>query len=193
MSELFDYTKAVSNVCVDMCAKLPVFSHIDMNRVCVTFGRSRSSGRFGVWAFVTPLRFQDGQTTTRRGQYLYAMPVILAPDKRPYLYVMTVVMPRFQNLALQEKYLTLIHELYHISPLFDGDIRRFEGRCYAHGASKKKYDQCVKQFGDEWMAKDPAPEVWEFLKYDFSELASAKGRIVGTRVRVPAPHRIKEN
>ena len=192
MPEPFDYTKAISNVCVDMCTKLPVFAHIDMTRVCVSFGRSRASGRFGVWAFVTPLRFKDGEMTTRRGKFLYSMPELLAPDKRPYLYVLTVVVPRFQDLALQEKYLTLIHELYHISPQFNGDIRRFEGRCYAHGSSREKYDQYVKHFGDEWIAKDPAPEVWEFLKYDFSGLAAAKGKIMGTRVRVPAPRRIKE-
>lgn len=193
MTAAFDYTNAVRNVCVDICTKLPAFAHIDMTRVCVTFGKSRTSERFGVWAFVTPLRFEGGQTTTRRGPFLYEMPELLAPDKRPYLYVLTVVVPRFQNLALVEKYQTLIHELYHIGEHFDGDIRRFEGRCYAHGTSRKKYDQVIKQFGNEWIAKDPAPEVWEFLKYDFSGLLAAKGKLIGTRVRIPAPRRVKEN
>ena len=41
---------------------------------------------------------------------------------------------------MRERLLTLVHELYHISPRCDGDLRRFKGRNHAHGHSRKAYD-----------------------------------------------------
>ena len=57
------------------------------------------------------------------------------------LYVMTFCLPRFLNQDFDEKIVTLFHELYHISPAFDGDLRRHGGRYQVHTHSQKNYDE----------------------------------------------------
>ena len=42
---------------------------------------------------------------------------------------MSFYLPRFCDQSLDEKLSTVMHELWHISPAFDGDIRRLPGRC----------------------------------------------------------------
>ena len=57
-----------------------------------------------------------------------------------FLYILTFYLPRFMDLSFREKLITVFHELWHISPQFDGDLRRHPGRCYAHTSSQKEYD-----------------------------------------------------
>jgi hypothetical protein len=89
------------------------------------------------------------------------------------------------DVDLLEKLTTVIHELWHISPAFNGDIRRFPGRCYAHSGSKKKYDDAMEQYARQWLATNPAPERYEFLRYRFDELHRVHGRVYGARIRHP--------
>ncbi len=51
------------------------------------------------------------------------------------LYLVTFCLPRFLDQDFDDKFITLFHELYHISPRFEGDLRRHEGRCALHSHS----------------------------------------------------------
>jgi hypothetical protein len=93
--------------------------------------------------------------------------------------------PRFIELTLTQKLQTVVHELYHISPEFNGDIRRFNGRCFAHGSSQKKYDKTVQQFTDYWLKQEPPEEIWSFLLFNYKTLTEKFGRLVGTRIKKP--------
>ena len=57
------------------------------------------------------------------------------------LYLMTFCLPRFQNQPFEDKLVTLFHELYHIGPAFDGDLRRHAGRYAVHSGSQRRYDR----------------------------------------------------
>ena len=70
------------------------------------------------------------------------------------LYIVYFLVPRFFNLPLREKLITIFHELYHVSPGFDGDIRRFPGRNYAHGASRKRYNAEMAGLVDGYLRKN---------------------------------------
>ena len=61
-------------------------------------------------------------------------------DRREILYVMTFCLPRFLDQPFEEKLVTLFHELFHIGPAFDGDLRRYAGRYEVHTHSQKEYD-----------------------------------------------------
>ena len=89
-----------------------------------------------MFASLTPLRFAGGQRhTLRRGRQWTLQRV--CEDGREMLYILNFYLPRFLDLPLDEKLTTVVHELWHIGPRFDGDLRRFGGRCYAHSGSQK--------------------------------------------------------
>ena len=63
------------------------------------------------------------------------------------------------NLPLDEKLATILHELWHIGPRFDGDVRRHPGRCYAHTPREAEYHAAMHELKDRWLAQHPS--AWE--------------------------------
>ena len=104
---------------------------------------------------------------------------------RELLYILNFYLPRFMDLDFREKLVTVFHELWHISPQFNGDIRRHEGRCYAHSSSQSAYDACMGKLVDRYLALRPPAAVLEFLKCDFKRLEDHHGRVYG--LKVPRP------
>lgn len=82
------------------------------------------------------------------------------------LYILYFMLPRFLNRTPREKLETVIHELYHISPFFNGDLRRFKGRSVLHG-SHKAYDSKVKALTDEFLASTHDVSTYAFLSERF--------------------------
>lgn len=184
-SRSFDYTAAISRVCEDVCFRVPALNHIDMARVAVSFTQTKHSAPFGVFASMTPLRFEGGNLVMEKGGKKWTLQRCFREDGVEYLYVLYFYVPRFIELKLSQKLETIVHELYHIGPNFDGDLRRFRGRCFAHGASQKKYDKTVQSFVDRWLGQNPPPEIWDFLRYGYKELIAEYGGLHGTRIAMP--------
>jgi len=181
----FDFTAQVRHLCDHMVACTPALAHVDMLRVAVSFTQARKPTSHGMYASLTPLRFAGGHThCVRRGRQ-WAVERLWAPDGREMLYVLTFYLPRFLNLPFREKLDTVMHELWHIGPHFDGDLRRFGGRCFAHGGSQKRFDAQVAGLVEQWLRQAPPEALVEFLRYDFSELVARYGRVVGHKVRPP--------
>jgi hypothetical protein len=101
------------------------------------------------------------------------------------LYILTFYLPRFMDLDLREKLVTVLHELWHINPAFDGDIRRHPGRCFAHTGSQEKYDEAMGELADRWFEMGPPEHTFEFLRHDFDGLAARHLSITGTRYKRP--------
>ena len=181
----FDFTAAIRAVCVDMVGRLGDLSHIDMQRVAIGFSRTRNATPYGVFASLTPLRFAGGTThKTVRGRRV-RIEGVAGPGVEPALYLLKFFLPRFQNLPLEEKLTTVVHELWHIGPQFDGDLRRHEGRCYAHGHSRRAYDAEMARLAQRWLAYDPPSHLYEFLERNFTELAAEHGGVRGDRWPTP--------
>ncbi|MGL6196952.1 MAG: hypothetical protein ACRC2T_19235 [Thermoguttaceae bacterium] len=156
-----------------------------MSRVAVSFSQTKNSSAYGVFASLTPLKFEGGEEfTTRRGR-TWRIQSLVREDGTNYLYILYVSVPRFMALSLSQKLETIVHELFHIGPNFDGDLRRFTGRCYAHGSSRKKYDLIVKSLLKEWLDMNPPPELWSFLQFDHRELQEKYGTVGGLKVPPP--------
>lgn len=181
----FNFTAAMGFVCRDVVHRTPELAHIDLDYVAVAFSQARSRTPYGMFASLTPLRFEGGSTTTVRRGRAYAVQQFRRADGREFLYVLTFYMPRFADLDLREKLITVFHELWHISPRFDGDIRRHEGRCYAHTSSQAQFDRAMGVLADRWLALEPPAETWGFLRHSFAELHRMHGRIHG--LRLPRP------
>lgn len=169
---------------MDVCTRHPEFSHIDMSRVVVTYAQTRSSVEWGMQAKLTPMRFCNGSLTERRDGRMYTVQRLYHGGQE-MLYILTFYLPRFQNLSYTEKLVTVFHELYHISPRFDGDIRRFQGACYMHSSSQANYDRQMAKFVRQYLRRQPPEALRAFLKLDFAALRNERGPVVGLRLPTP--------
>lgn len=180
-----DFSAHIRRLCDDMVARIAPLSHVDMQRVAVGFTQARKATSHGMYASLTPLRFAGGQMHCVRRGRKWGVQRLFAPDGREMLYVLTFYLPRFLNLPFREKLATVMHELWHIGPEFDGDLRRFDGRCFAHGGSQKQFDARVTELLDQWLRQSPPEPLTEFLRYSFSELVARHGRVFGHKIRTP--------
>lgn len=166
----FNYTDALSVVCRDICAKTPIFQRYNLDYVGFSFKNVRNAKSTGVLASLTSLRFEDGGIATFRRKAFWKAPNVVDSNGRDLLYILTVYGSRFLNLSVGDKIQTLTHELYHIAPEFNGDVRRFPGKKYAHGSSRKKFDAVVAKYVETWLASEPDREIWAFLELNEEEL-----------------------
>lgn len=180
----FDFCAAMRRLCHDICDRHPEFQHVRMSEVAVTYAQTRSPVEWGMQAKLTPLRFRGGRRVMRRGGRVWTVERLYQHGQE-LLYLLTFYLPRFQNLCFEEKLITVFHELYHISPQFDGDIRRFQGSCYMHTGSQKNYDRLMEQFALEYIKSGVGEDLIEFLRYSFSELTRCRGTVVGLRINIP--------
>ncbi|MFM7074429.1 MAG: hypothetical protein ACKO38_21785 [Planctomycetota bacterium] len=181
----FDFTHRMRVLCLDMVERLPELSHIALGRVGMSLAQARNRSQYGYFASLTPLRFQHGATETQRRGRTYRIQRVIDPQGVELLYILTFYLPRFMDLDLREKLVTVLHELWHISPAFDGDIRRHPGRCFAHTGSQEKYDEAMGELADRWFEMGPPEHTFEFLRHDFDGLAARHLSITGTRYKRP--------
>lgn len=184
----WDLSGRFADLGADLCARLPELSHIDPDRVLFALSRSKADGTHGVYARIAPLRFAGGEPehTRRRGRTLetFRMPA-LAHEGREILYVVYFMVPRFLRLSPEQKLGTVVHELYHISERFDGDIRRFPGRNFAHGSSRAAYNRIVSALVSRYMAAGPEPRLLEVLHLTEEQWQRREIRLTGLTVPLP--------
>ena len=181
----FDFCVAIKQLGLDIVARTPALAHVDFQQIAIVFAQARKRVNYGVYASLTPLRFQAGSLTTKRRGRQYTIQRMFDSAGAEYLYILTFYLPRFQDLDPREKLITIFHELWHISPAFDGDIRRHEGRCYAHTGSQAQYDAHMETLVDAWLAQQPPEALWSFLKLNFAALQGRWGRVTGARIARP--------
>jgi len=181
----FDFTSHMRRLCDDMVGRLGALRHIDVSRVAISFCQTRKRVSHGMYASLTPMRFCGGCMYTFRRGRKWTVQRLYDQSGREMLYILSLYVPRYLDLPFREKVTTVMHELWHIGPRFDGDLRRYGGRCFAHSRSQKRYDALVERLADDWLSQHPPRVVYEFLHHDFRELVARHGRVYG--VRVPTP------
>lgn len=184
----FDFTMAMHSLCEDIVCHSPPLAHIDLERVLFTIIRARNGRRHGLQARVTPLRFRSGAlATVHRGTAYQVQRFVM--DGREILYVVGFTLPRFLNRDFRDKLTTVFHELYHISPAFDGDLRRHAGRCSAHTASQKKYDDHMDHLATAYLKAGADPAKHAFLRLSFAQLCRRHRTVVG--LHLPRPKLVR--
>lgn len=181
----FHITHAVRSLCEDMTRRTQALSHIDMSRVAIGFTQTRKPVSHGIQASLTPLRFEGGKMVGRINKKQYVCQRLVAPSGKDYLYLLRLYLPRLLDQPFEEKLTTIVHELWHISPAFDGDLRRHEGRCYIHGTSQEEFDATAASIARQWLAANPPESLYEFLLLTHAELVAEHGGVCGERF--PAP------
>jgi hypothetical protein len=180
----FDFCGHVRRLCADVVRHSPELAHIDVSRLLFGMTQARSGRRHGLQARVTPLRFPRGVLTRRRGGRTYQVQRYFV-DGREMLYLVTFCLPRFLDQDFDDKFITLFHELYHISPRFEGDLRRHEGRCSLHSHSKRLYDAHMAGLARSYLSNGADRPLHAFLRLNFAQLRHRHDSVVA--VVVPRP------
>jgi hypothetical protein len=180
----FDFCGHIQRLCADITLRCEALRHIDVSRLLFAVTQARSDRTHGLQARVTPLRFREGRLQRRRRGVSYQVQRYFVGD-REMLYVMTFCLPRFLDQDFDDKFITLFHELYHISPVFDGDLRRHQGRYAIHSHSKRGYDQYMADLARSYLSNGADPALHAFLRLNFAQLQQRHGHVVG--VVVPRP------
>ncbi len=183
-AEGFDFCGHVKRLCADIVSRCGELSHIDPERLLFAVTQARNGHVHGLQARVTPLRFPGGKLTYWRRGYVYQVQRFLH-EQTEFLYLVTFCLPRFLNQDFDSKLVTLFHELFHISPAFDGDLRRHKGRYALHTHSQRQYDEQMSVLARAYLAAKPDVELLEFLRLDFSQLQQRHGSVLG--IMVPRP------
>lgn len=180
----FDFSRQMRRLAADVVARCQVFHPIDVRRLLFTAVQARNGRAHGLQARVTPLRFRDGALTRRRRGQLYQVQRFVV-DGREMLYVIGFCLPRFLDQSFEDKLITLFHELYHISPRFNGDLRRLGGRYAIHSCSKRGYDDHMAQLVRAYLADGADPALHGFLRLNFAQLQARHGQVEA--IMVPRP------
>jgi hypothetical protein len=180
----FDFSEAMWRLCADIAAKYEPLRHIDVERMIFAFTPSKNTRIHGLQAKVTPLRFTDGRLTRLHRGVPFQVQQFFH-ERREILYIVTFCLPRFLNRHFEDKFVTIFHELFHISPAFNGDLRRHEGRYCVHTASQKRYDQEMAAMAREYLQGGADQQFHDFLRLNYHQLRRRHGQVVGHVVPRP--------
>lgn len=183
---MFDFSAYMERLVRDIVHHTPDFAHIDCDRLLVGVSQQRKFGSTGLYAKVLPLRFEAGRLNTQEHGAHWAVPPFTYHG-REILYLIAFCLPRFLNIAYQHKGETIFHELYHIGPQFDGDLRRFPGKYYQHGPDAKQYDAQMMAMFREYERRTAAPHLIQGLRSRFHHLEDRYGLVTGLFARAPEP------
>jgi hypothetical protein len=184
VEEPFDFCGHMRRLCADLIVRCPTLEHIDVNHLLFGITQARTRRPHGLQARVTPLRFRNGRLDRRRRGIAYQVQRHFVDDQE-MLYLVTFCLLRFLDQDFDDKFITIFHELYHISPEFDGDLRRHGGRCTVHSRSKREYDKHMADLARAYLASGPDAALHAFLRLNFAQLQQRHGSVVG--VVVPRP------
>jgi predicted metallopeptidase len=182
--EPFDFCAHVRRLCDDITRRCPELGHVQTARILFGVTQARNGRAHGLQARVTPLRFHGGLLVRRHRGVTYQVQRYVV-DGAEVLYLMTFCLPRFLNQGFDDKFVTLFHELFHISPLCDGDLRRHGGRYAVHTCSQRRYDEHMAMLARAYLATKPDPALHTFLRLNYYQLRHRHGRVVGTMVPRP--------
>jgi predicted metallopeptidase len=168
----FDYAHAVSKVCQRIIRSIPNLKHINIKQVGISIAPEKNS----LLAACVPMR--DGGLLNQQIE----VPE-LCPKYADLLYIIYFYAPQFINLNYKNKMETIVHELYHISPMFDGTLRRFPGRYSTHGFPARKYDQTVREMTKPLLEQPLCCA--EFLKLNALNLTRKYGKVSYSLIHYP--------
>ena len=183
-SQPFHFSEHLRRLCADIAAKYEQLSHLNVSKMIFAFTQAHNYRSHGLQARVTPLRFHEGKITRIHRGIPFQVQRFLH-DQQEILYVVTFCLPRFLNRDFDDKFVTIFHELFHISPAFDGDLRRHHGRYSVHTASQKRYDQEMMAMAREYLHGGADPKLHGFLRLNFGQLRHRHGKVVGYVVPRP--------
>ena len=207
---MINYTERLTLLMYDIVTRVPTLSFIDIADVLVfaRAGRSNAEGAFATCHCLTLPPSEPGyyfwrdratKAITRRSEWFVTKSPVVTVGTHEIKYLISFSLPRFCDQSLDRsrkerlypgaepwmsKLDTVIHELYHIDPELAG-IRRIEredGTYSAHCHGDQFFEQ-VAEMVHAYVATDPSPAMFDFLRDDFAALEARHGGVVGASFR----------
>ena len=113
-SRPLNLNRAIRALMRDLSTRSPEFTHLVPAKVLVVAGEARRASR----GSVKPLAFARAKSRDHSG---VRKPVVRV-DGRRMLYCVTLRPLFFRDSRPEQRVETLLHELYHVSPVFDGTL-----------------------------------------------------------------------
>lgn len=188
----FNITDALTLIINEMIIHTEEFKLFDINRILVCCGTNKSTSKGGIYGKLVPLKFENGNDIIKHKGYFYSIPR-LTVNNIEIMYIIYLYIPKFLDLPAREKVDVMFHELYHINPGFNGDIRRMGKFKKAHGHSRKSFDENYKKYAETFYEQIVGTSFLKFLEMDTAALKKEFRRISYRRMKVPKPVRIDKN
>lgn len=148
-----NFNQAVRRLIRDLGARMPEFAHIKAGRVLVVAGEARRASR----GTVKPLAFTGSKAVGPHGE---RKAVVRVNGKR-MLYCITLRPLFFRASTPQARIATLLHELFHISPRFDGTLAPSR----RHARSREEFPKMLRPLVRRYL-RICSPEVWAPFAFD---------------------------
>jgi hypothetical protein len=185
-ADTINLTSYLHTIITDIVSRFPSFSHIACEKILVCIAANRAGSRGATFGKLVPMKFKGGEDVLlHRGKY-YAMPKIEMNSVK-ILYLVYFYIPRFTDLDPVEKLRVIFHELYHIHPDCNGDIRRFGKSGSAHGNSKKRFDTRFEREVIEYANAIRETKFWEFLSLNTKGIFATYRTVLSCRMKMPRP------
>lgn len=207
---MLNYTERVTALMRDIVGRVPRLGFIDLDELLVfaRLGRTAADGAFATCHCLTlptsdPGYYywrdrQSGELTRRSPWFVTKTPSVTVRG-RQLKYLISFALPRFcdQTLGASRKRVfypngegwmakldTVVHELYHIDPEDVGlrKVARADGlrSMWSHGP---EFYEEVAEMVRQYLATDPDPAMYEFLRYDFAGLQERYGKVAAATFR----------
>ena len=207
---MINYTERIALLMQDVVSRTPALGFIDLREVLVfgRFGRPDAEGAFATCHCLTLPETEPGYyfwkdretgELTRRSEWFVTKTPEVRVGAMRIKYLISFVLPRFCEQTLERSWKselygpplkdvpwvakldTIIHELYHIDPAASG-LRQFahaDGTRATRTHAPAFYDDVAAMTRD-YLATNPDPALYEFLKWDFAALQARFGGVTAT-------------
>ncbi len=133
-----DLNRAIRELLTDVSVRMREFSHVQPDRILVVAGEARRASR----GSVKPLAFAGGKSRDATG---LRKPVVRFHGRR-MLYCITLRPLFFRASTPEARVETLLHELFHVSPTFDGTLDPSRRHACLGGAFRKTFRPLVRRY-----------------------------------------------
>ncbi|MBN1499943.1 MAG: hypothetical protein JW982_07305 [Spirochaetes bacterium] len=186
--EFLDLTQLLKEIIYIIIRRYETFSHIDIDNLLITLATNRKNTRRSLtFGKCVPLKFENGSRTKIIQNRKFAIPTVKIKNN-VILYMIVFYKPHFFDLPLEYKIKVIFHELYHICPEFNGDIRRFGIRKAAHGASRKKYDTYFEEEMNDFIDFIKTTKYKNVLGMNYKQIHKKFGSVKFLRMKIPKPY-----
>ena len=190
--EPFNITDAFTLIIKEMITSTEEFKLFDINKILLCCGTNKSTSKGGIYGKLVPLKFENGNDIIKHKGHYYTIPK-LRINNIEIIYIIYLYIPKFMDLPAKKKIDVMFHELYHINPAFNGDIRRMGKFKKAHGHSRKSFDEKYQDYAKAFYEQIKETPFLDFLELNTDALIKKFNKISYRRMKVPKPVRIDKN
>jgi len=186
MSDSINLTDVLTLIIHDIIKSTDEFKSFDINKILVCCASNRKDSKGAIYGKLQPLRFKDGSEIIQHNKRYYTIPKIMLNNVE-ILYILYLYIPKFFDMPIKDKINVMFHELYHISPEFNGDIRRMGNIKSAHGHSKKSFEEKYIKYASKYFNKINETPFYSFLQMNFEDIEKQFRIIKYRRMKIIKP------